>query len=324
MKKSIAVAFGFVGTVIGAGFASGKEILLYFSGANAFTPLLAGVILGLLAYLFCEMSRAEGGIYAYFGKSKKVLLFLITAANVLVFCTTTAACEEVVFALFGIHGGAVLTVALTLATLFVHKKAMGAISFLCVIAILIMLFAVFFKTDITAPQGRFSPLSSATYAGMNMLTGGFFIAASVKGFSQKQSVLVAVISGLILSTLLVVVFLLCLDKENELFPMMSAAEQVGLGTFGLVILYVSMYTTCNGTCFVSAGGDVKKALLVATLALGISCFGFEKLIAAFYPVIGAVGCGVIMLCAALFFIKRSLRRKDLDVLISDHADKRVL
>lgn len=324
MKKSIAVAFGFIGTIIGAGFASGKEILLYFSGANAFTPLLAGVILGLLAFLFCEMGRTNGGIYSYFGKRKKALLVIIKTANVLVFCTTTAACEEVVFSLFGFHGGAILTVLLTLLTLFVSKKGMGVVSFFCVVGILVMLFIVFFKTDIACPQGRFSPLSSLTYAGMNMLTGGFFIAASVRDFSRKQSVITSLLSGTVLSILLTVVFLLCFDKGNELFPMISAAEQVGLGTVGLVVLYISMYTTCNGTCFVAADNDIEKALLVATLSLGISCFGFEKLIGAFYPIIGAVGCGVIALCAALYSIKKSLRRNDLDVLITDHADKRVL
>ncbi len=324
MKKSISVAFGFVATVIGAGFASGKEILLYFSGTNAFTPLLAGVVLGALAYLFCEMGRTDGGIYSYFGKGKKALVYLIRTANFLVFCTTTAACEDVVFSLFGFHGGAVLTVLMTLMTLFVSKKAMGAVSFFCVAGILVMLFVVFFKTDIVAPRGKFSPLSSVTYAGMNMLTGGFFIATSVRDFSRKQSVSVALISCTILSVLLIVVFLLCSDKEEELFPMISAAEQVGLGYVGLVILYIAMYTTCNGTCFVAANDNVEKALLIATLSLGISCFGFEKLIGAVYPIIGAVGCGVITLCAALYFIKKSLRRNNLDVLIPDHADQSVL
>ena len=311
-----------MGTVIGAGFASGKEILLYFSGTSVFTPLLAGVILGLLAFLFCEMGRS-GDAYAYFGKGKKVFSLLIKVANVLVFCTTVAACEEVIFALFGIRGGAVLTVLATLLTLFTGKKLMGAVSFVCVTAILIMLFAVFFKTEITLPYGRFSPLSALTYAGMNMLTGGFFITASVKNFTRKKSVIVAMLSGVVLSVLLFVVYLLCAGR-NGLFPMISAAENVGLGTVGLIILYIAMFTTCNGTCYVVAEESKEKALLVATLSLLISCFGFEKLIGTLYPIIGAVGSAGVLLCALLYADKNLLRRKDLDVLIADHADKRIL
>ena len=190
MKKSISIAFGFAGTVIGAGFASGKEILLYFSGASVFTPLLAGLILGLLAFLFCEMGRS-GDAYSYFGKGKKVFILLIKAANIAVFCTTVAACEEAIFSLFGFHGGSVLTVLATLFTLFTDKRMMGAVSLICVTAILIMLSIVFFKSDVSLPRGTFSPLSALTYAGMNMLTGGFFITASAKNFTRKNSVLVA-------------------------------------------------------------------------------------------------------------------------------------
>ena len=106
--------------------------------------------------------------------------------------------------------------------------------------------------------------------------------------------------------------------------MISAAESVGLGTIGLLILYIAMFTTCNGTCLVIAGSSIEKALLVATLSLVVSCFGFEKLIGSLYPVIGAVGSVVILLCAVLYVGKNLLRRKNLDVLIADHADERVL
>ena len=322
MKKSIAVAFGFVGTVIGAGFASGKEILLYFSGTNVFTPLLAGVILGLLAFLFCEMGRS-GDAYSYFGKGKKAFVLLVKAANLAVFCTTVAACEEVILALFGFHGGAILTALATLFTLFTDKRLMGAVSLVCVTAILVMLFIVFFKSDASLPRGAFSPLSALTYAGMNMLTGGFFITASVKNFTRKNSLTVAMISGTVLSVLLLVVYLLC-AKQSGLFPLISAAESVGLGTVGLVILYIAMFTTCNGTCYVVADGSIEKALLATTLSLIVSCFGFEKLIGTLYPVIGAVGSAVVLLCAVLYASKNLLRRNDLNVLIADHADERIL
>ncbi len=322
MKKSISVTFGFIGTVIGAGFASGKEILLYFSGASVFTPFLAGAILGLLAFLFCEMGRT-GDAYSYFGKARTVFVLLVKAANLAVFCTTIAACEEVIFALFGFHGGAILTVLATLLTLFTDKRLMGAVSFVCVTSILVMLFIVFFKSDATLPRGSFSPLSALTYAGMNMLTGGFFIAASVKNFTRKNSLIVAALSGVVLSVLLLIVYMLCAE-QNAIFPLISAAENAGLETVGLVILYIAMFTTCNGTCYVVAENSIEKALLIATLSLVVSCFGFEKLIGALYPVIGAVGSAVVLLCAGLYVNKNLLRRNDLDVLISDHADKRIL
>ncbi|HRR89743.1 MAG TPA: hypothetical protein P5161_03095, partial [Eubacteriales bacterium] len=52
MKKSIKLAFLFIGTVIGAGFATGREIALYFKNISPLAAAFSGLALGFLCTLF--------------------------------------------------------------------------------------------------------------------------------------------------------------------------------------------------------------------------------------------------------------------------------
>lgn len=311
MKKTIGVAFGFVGTVIGAGFASGKEVMLYFSDCGILSPFLAALLLGLFAYLFCEIGRITNGDgFALFGKGKLLLSCFIKGAAVLVFCTTIAGCEEVFYTLFGFHGGAIITVIISLIALFAHKSVTSLISVLSVLAIVILLILILSRSQVTFPQGKFSPLSSFLYAGMNMLTGGFFISAKTSSFTKKESFVTAVISFLLLSSMLLTVFLLCEMSASAVFPVLAAAEKIGLGTVGAVILYLAMYTTSIGTLSVAAEKKLYVALLICSLALTVACFGFETLIKKIYPAIGTAGCVITVLVIGLLVYKRNKRKND--------------
>ena len=52
MKKVIKAVALFIGTVVGAGLASGKEIAVYFNGLNPLTTIFSGVFLGFFCSLF--------------------------------------------------------------------------------------------------------------------------------------------------------------------------------------------------------------------------------------------------------------------------------
>lgn len=307
MKRSIAVSFGFAGTVIGAGFASGKEVMLYFSETGVASPLLSALFLGVLAYFFCEIGRNTGGDgYALFGKGKKIVSFFVKTVSALIFCTTVAASEEAFFSLFGVHGGSVVTVFLSLLTLYANKKISTAVSVLSVLAIVVLLGALFFRSETYIPRGKFSPFSSFLYAGMNMLTGGFFICEKSGDLTRKDSATTAITSFFLLSILLLAVFMLSKTSPNAIFPMMSAAEKAGFGAVGPIILYLAMYTTCNGTLTVAVGKKLFLALIVCSLSLLVSCIGFEKLIKTIYPMIGTAGCGV---CIAMVIRYMKISRR---------------
>ncbi len=302
MKKVVAASFGFVGTVIGAGFASGKEIALYFGQSGVVTPALSGLILALFAYLFCETGRTVGDPTALFPKGKKPFSICVELSNAAVFCTTVAGSEQTVLSLCGFHGGAIITVLLTLATLFFGKKISSALSVVSVVAILVMIGYLFFASDIPLPTGKFSPLSASVYAGMNMLTGGFFISSMSRDFTKKDSVRTAVLTFFLLTALLLAVFCIGKNHTDETFPLLAAAEDLHVEKLGSAVLFLAMYTTCVGTMTVAGKNVPEKNLALASASLLVSCLGFEKLLSTLYPIIGVLG-GFFCVVTAVFYLK---------------------
>lgn len=100
----------FIGALIGAGFASGREIALYFANTSIITPLLAGVFLGYFCYFFLELGRIyKGDISQFLGKGSKVFDIIVRLCCLITTCAMIAASEEVVFNLFHFCGGGIIT-----------------------------------------------------------------------------------------------------------------------------------------------------------------------------------------------------------------------
>ena len=104
-------AFTFIGTLIGAGFASGKEIALFFGDAGVPSVLLAGIACGSIAYPFMRIGALTGGHVAkgVFHSHPEYAELVLRFVNFLVLATVLAAAEYLAYELFGFHGGAVVT-----------------------------------------------------------------------------------------------------------------------------------------------------------------------------------------------------------------------
>ncbi len=299
MKKVISITFGFVGTVIGAGFASGKEILLYFGDTSFLSPLLAGLFMGVLAYVFCRIgTETNGNPYSFFGKFRKIFSFFVLISNFLIFSATLAGSEEILFLLFRRNGGAVLTAIATLLLVLLGKKNRLADT-LPVAVIVLSLLVVLFRTEVILPQGKLSPLSCGLYAGMNMISGGFYLANASQDCDEKQCRRIALLSDILLSVLLETVYLLASPYEGN-FPVIEAAKQAGTETFSYVVLYLSMLTTCTGTLTVLTKKEVKRSLGFTSLGLLFCCLGFSFFVKNVYPFIGTIGLILSIVCIARY------------------------
>ena len=89
MKNTIKVVFVIIGTIIGAGFASGQEIYTFFYlyGINGiFGLMLCSILLGIVIYKVLTIVNKDGNIKNYKQflekltniKSSKSILILIT------------------------------------------------------------------------------------------------------------------------------------------------------------------------------------------------------------------------------------------------------
>ena len=300
MKKTIGQAFAFVGTVIGAGFATGKEILLFFGNSSFISIFIAGFLLSLFCYCFLRLGSIYGNIFFAFGKFKLIVKIFIIIANICVFCATLAGAEEVIFNIFHFHGGGIITAIITLIIVFFGVNAIKIVNLVIVPAIIVIITIIFFKDSQYDLNGKISFILPFCYASMNLSTGGFFIGKNAVGFTKKDCLTCSAISGLILTILMF--FIYCIVKNvDSSMPFIAKSVVLGFGIIANVVLYLAMLTTLIGTLDVSALNNKYFAILITAIGLLVSTFGFSNIVNSLYPIMGAVG-GVITVSSVVILI----------------------
>lgn len=300
MKKALGLCGAFVGTVIGAGFATGREITLFFSDYSVLSVVLSGFFLGLFCYVILRLSSSFGNVFTSFGFLEKALRTFAFVANFCVLCATTAGSDVVIKNLFSIEGGAIITALICLAVVLFGIKGIKTMNLLIVPVILVLVLVVFFKDFHLHFDGKFGVGNSFTYASMNLITGGFFIGATGDAPTKKESAICAVLSGIILTIMLVCVYSVTKNVSAEM-PFIERADALGLRIVGNVVLYLAMITTVIGTLSVCSSNNKIAAVAVTVLALLASTFGFAGIVDTFYPIIGALG-GAVVVCAGVIWL----------------------
>ena len=300
MKKAIGLSSAFIGTVIGAGFATGKEISLFFSSCSLFSVIAAGFFLGFFCYVILRISSRSGNIFSAFGFLKVPLKIFAFVANFCVLCATLAGSENVLHNLFSFDGGAIITAIFCLIVVLFGIKYVKNLNVVVVPVILILVLIVFFRDNSADLSGKTTFISPYSYASMNLITGGFLIGSDADSVSKKEAFICASISGIVLTLLLVCVYSVVKNVSAEM-PFIEKADSLGLGTVGNVILYLAMLTTVVGTLSVCSVNNKLAAFLVISVALLLSSFGFGVIVDTVYPVIGALGSAVTA-CSLLIFV----------------------
>ncbi len=302
MKKVFGASFTFVGTVIGAGFATGQEINLFFGNCSVFSVLLAGILLGGFCYLFLKAGMlTKGKVLFYFGKFSPIIGGIVVIANLAVFCTTLAGSERVFYNLFGIRCGSIITAVLTLIIVIFGLKQIKIVNTLIVPVIIALVLVIFFrdKSPIST-DGKFSVAQPFCYASMNVITGGFVVSEISSDFTEKQCVLSGLLTGLCLTATLLAIYFPVKNVSEEM-PLIVKATLLDLKVVGNVVLYLAMLTTLIGTLQATAKNSVYKKILFSALGLLVSSVGFAELIDKMYPVLGAIGGAVCIAFVIVYF-----------------------
>lgn len=278
--------------MIGAGFASGREIALYFASTSPLSPLLGGVFCGLFCYVFIELGRlSNGDILKYsFKKISKIMLFLIKLSNIIIFCAMLAGCEYIIKRLFNINGGTLISAAFGLICIYLGVEKIKLLNFIIVPLLIFLIGIVYFKYQPhILPFQSFAFHSPILYACMNILSGGFLISTFAKGLKPSDSINISLTVTVILCFLLVVIYLLIQDSFNMPMPMLFIASTVNLINIGCIILYLAVFTTLTGSLYIVCGSDMKKATIITSIGLVVACFGFQPITDMLYPIIGYFG-----------------------------------
>lgn len=335
-KTWIKVGFIYIGTVIGAGFASGREIIEFF-GVYGEKGILGMIIAGILFSVmgsvllvkiydrkidnFNELVENLFGNKLGFIIDTIVVISLYTGFSIMLSGSGAIFKEELGLSF---NLGVIIMMFLCFIVFLFSLKGLSFIN--SILVPLLIIGIVFTSFYLNSREGyNFSNIEGASLTAKgNFITSSFLYFGSnsliiIVIFSsllpiiedRKTAILGGILGGVILSILGISILTSMLIYYNEVhmleIPMLRICNYIGVGYRKLyaIILWVAMFTTAlaNGFGFMNRISKEKNKiltmLLFCILAFPLAKLGFANLVGTIYPVFGLIGF-CMMICILLY------------------------
>lgn len=305
--------------MVGAGFASGREIVVFFArfgwagyGGAALASALMGLsVRGLM--LLAARARSDSlpelmrsGLGRSYGSGALMAAMLLTVASAM-----TAAGGELGALLVNVQGarqlGMALTAAVAAAAALRGLGALRALGWLTVLAALLYYAVLAGASPGGSPAIAWRPgaaLAAVAYAGFNVSTACGVICAAgrrLEGDARRQAGIAGALTGGMMLALLALA-LACMrlhwaDIEHAPLPSVLISARLGLpGYYGTIaFMWIAVMSTLAGVVLAlrlqaeAAGLPGRAAVLCAlSAAVLVGCLGFETLVITLYPALGLV------------------------------------
>ena len=325
MKKIMAVGFSIAGAVIGAGFATGKELLMFFPEngiAGNIYLAVSFMTMFITASLFCSKRESENIFIKKTDKFFELIFYIFTGAT---FSVMLSCGGETLYELFGISVdfGVVITYIICMVITFFGISGVYFFNSVITPAMLFCIISVCIRgTTQKVSNMAYYMFKSVSYSGFNLLT----LLPFMKNISIKEKKKIFVFGsffGFLLVTLCGITVKMVVDKYSvfltDEIPMLKIASLIdkNIGYFYGVLIYFAVLTTAVSCIF--SLSEVLNKYLVSFPLLFIAFFGFEILISKVYTFFGYIGMVYIIyiLLTVIFFengkeLKKHERRKRSD------------
>ncbi len=314
MKKTFSAVMIIIGTVIGSGFASGKEIAVYFSRFGSasyfFIALTFFLFFGLIYSFFSFGERALDKLASskLFSVICIIISLIFTAS---MFAGTINVLPENIFVRIA-FGAALIGVCCYVARRGIPflSKLNNFLIPLTLVSMLVVLLSNFSLPKAgLAGQNAFAGLFfTLLYSVLNFSMSSIVIAKSGIGMSKKEKVWASLISSLTLcSFLLLTNFVLLSHPESmqEAMPLVFIASGV-CGHLIRFVVFSGCITTLFSLVFTTSESLKKlgcKGWGIYLIAIFFPCicslFGFGTIVSFLYPFASVLG---IFLLLILFFL----------------------
>ncbi len=314
-SKRLKLAFTVAGTMIGAGFATGKELLLFFGNTplSLLSLFLALLLIGAVSLLyFSEQKR----ISVSFGSPPLIhLLFLLFSGAS---CTVMFACGgEALWEATGLPFplGTVLTGAITVGTVFFGVSNVYRFNMIATPILLVCMTGISLA-GLLSPAGLFGasssqPVNLLLYSGYNLLSV-LPVLGAIANTTEEKDGYAGILTGFSLVLLVGLLMKGVLIRfapltQNSAIPVLTIVSylQSHLSFFYTVMLYIAVLTTAVNSLYAVTKG--KNPVAAGLFLLGCSFFGFSALIESLYPFFGYLGIGVTFLI--IFYGFRHMKQK---------------
>lgn len=347
--KIIKAAGVYTGIVLGAGFASGQEIIKFFVGygSRGFLGLiLAGIVLALTGWSVMDIcSRLQIKNYNHFietvfGKSWGIIVNWVSSLFIcILFCAMLAGTGEMCLQSFDVPFTiGVIAIGIVCFITFIFDIK-GIIQVNVILAPLLVAGGIFFGlyTFFTEYTTAFNFLddflksnwvfAALTYASYNIITAINVLSEMDEVVTSRKIAKYAGIGGGLCLTLLGICFALPLMLDSSLInielPMLSIARNHGkiIEVLYIFILLASILTTAvsNGFAAVEwlhARLKINKfiiKIIVVTFGIMFAHIGFSNFVGRIYPIFGIIGLFEIIMVIT-YFLSGEKNKKESNIL----------
>ena len=306
--SSIVTSFAIVGAVVGAGFITGKEILVFF--ASDFS--LSGIYLTFIVFTLSMLLIVS---FSFSEKSKKVIEAFVSVSNVFIagcmFCALSELYKSVFFKMKNIEIFAIFTAILVFIISIGGMSAMKYFNLVLIPIITIsIIFLCFMKIDdyevLITPKTLVGVFNPVVYVGFNVVLSFVVIKNGGESLPPPYRLLCCIITSFILSFLITLISLSILHCEKtSAMPFVSMFNSdVKLSIIVDIITVFAILTTYVSALYSSfkilgKSQKVGYKLGVFLLSILFSNLGFSKIVDTIYPIIGIVGFLLLLIICLL-------------------------
>lgn len=312
MWNVFCAVFVIFGTLVGSGFSSGKEIMVFFSRFGVLSYLyifVAFVFFFLLLFLLLANGKI---VSASFEKSK--ILHCVVFFVSIVFCSSMFAGVKNLFSYLPGKMCVLALIFLVFGCVFVTMKGMKGLEklnfFLMPITTVIFLCVLVFEASL---KSHFSLVTNSwagvlycpLYVSLNVSMSSLVIAKLGEKLNKKQAFFVSLfVSVLILSFLLLGNVVLQKNPQtiSSEMPFLSLVNGNKIA-FALCyfVIFVGCFTTLISLCLTLKGSfqifvknDFCATLFAVLVPLLVSILGFSQIVSFLYPICSVLGVFVLV------------------------------
>ncbi len=317
MEPCMQYAVMFLGSVIGAGFASGREVVSFFSGYGSLSWGLILLSSGTMAALCCLcLKRADSaGVYRWCclyrkpraRKAAEICVLLLQAfmgGSMLSAAGHIAALCLPLYSAYTV--GVLVTIVLAVVLGNIGLRPMTLLSGLLTAGFVVSVLAVLvfdrgerivaLAAQPGAVKAGEGALRAIAYAALNMAVS-IGMVCRCGGRGCRVSCRCSVLFGLVLTGLLFVSNFLYLkhpELKQNTFPMVTLLARFGkLGYWvSLLMMYLAILTTLSAGLYALRTGLETRIphraarVITVLLPLAVSCAGFENMVDSWYAPVG--------------------------------------
>lgn len=280
-----------VGTLIGAGYATGREVSQYFGQADTATVVLAAVLIAVMCMLFMYVGRRvqnpDGRLY-------RAYRWVMSVAAL-------ASCGAMLSAAHSLLPGAwtVVLVGAAGTCLAYNEKGFHAINMLAVPVLIGLVLWVSAGAEKVCVPGAFVPLTAANYAGMNLLLEVELLRREGESMTKRAILLSGVgIAGVM--CLLLLAMHRMVGNSASVLPFAEVCRSRGMGMVVQLVIVTAVLTNVAGCMRLTLDtwcGPLPRALGAAAalvVAMLVATVPFANLVRTVYPVLGWLGVLVVL------------------------------